>query len=104
MDLHGRAAGVRENIGDALSFESLDEDIGALSGFVGGKSGGRNVRAGEDGGVDGSGRGGGGGGGGFGGRVGERTADAKRAAESGIVRKRGKREIESGEGFGRIER
>lgn len=89
MDLHGRAAGVSEDIGDALALESLDEDIGAFSRFISGKSGDENLRAGDGGSVDGS--GGGGGGRGFGGRIGERgAADAKRTAEGGIVRKRGK--------------
>ena len=88
MDLHRRAAGVSEDIGNTLALESLDEDIGAFPRLIGSESGDENLR-GDDGSFDGSGRGGGGGG--LGGRVGKRAGtDAKRAGESGIVRKRRK--------------
>jgi len=88
VDLHGRAAGVSEDTGNTLALESLDEDISAFPRFIGSESGDENLR-GDEGSFEGSGRGGGGGG--LGGRVGKRGAtDAKRAGESGIVRKRRK--------------
>lgn len=39
MDLHGSAAGVREDVGDALELEGFDEDVGAFARFVGGEAG-----------------------------------------------------------------
>ena len=35
VDLHGRAAGVGEDVADAAALKSLDEDVGALAGIGG---------------------------------------------------------------------
>lgn len=39
VDFQRRAAGIGEDVGDALTLESLDEDVGALARLVEGKSG-----------------------------------------------------------------
>jgi hypothetical protein len=35
VDLHGRAAGVGEDVADAAALEGLDEDVGAFAGLGG---------------------------------------------------------------------
>lgn len=71
MDLHRGAAGVGEYVGDSFPLEGFDEDVGALSGFVGGKSGNESVQL-EDG-------------GGVGIRVREDIGDVERAAAAAVV-------------------
>lgn len=39
MDLHGSAAGVSEHVGDALTLESFDENVGAFSWLGGDETG-----------------------------------------------------------------
>ena len=68
MDLHRRAARVREDVGDALPFQGLNEDVCAFAGLVVAESSG-NLRL----------LGGGGGNGGVGsGGFGEGTCDVER--------------------------
>lgn len=50
MDLHGCAAGVSKDVGDAFSFESFDEDVGAFAGLIWGETGGEMVVCGGGGG------------------------------------------------------
>lgn len=64
VDLHGRAAGVGEDVGDAAALEGLDEDVGALAGLGwapwperGGGRGGRGRCGGHRGAPDGGGQG-----------------------------------------------
>lgn len=44
MYFHGCAAGVGEDVGDALAFEGFDEDVGAFTGLVGGVTGDESFR------------------------------------------------------------
>lgn len=98
VDLHGRATRVSEYVGDSLALQSFDEDIGAFSGLVRGKSGNDCLRFRNNGGC------GGGGGGGDIGRRGSwvglryRTGNAK-AGGGGAEGKRGEGKGKTGNGF-----
>lgn len=50
VDLQGGAARVSKHVGDALSLQGFDEDVGAFSGFVGGKPGSERLGFRNDGG------------------------------------------------------
>lgn len=49
VDLHGGAARVSEDVGDALALQGLHEDIGAFAGLVGAKSGSEGLGGGWSG-------------------------------------------------------
>ncbi|PON72130.1 hypothetical protein TorRG33x02_252500 [Trema orientale] len=83
VNLHGRAAGVGEHVGDALALEGLDEDIGALPGLVGAESRDERIWVGGNGGGGGGGSGGRSGGGRWGAAREGAGDDVEGAAERG---------------------